>query len=40
MRKLPVELPGGCFSGGLTSVEAAMLTEAVLKVHTSQLVLL
>jgi superfamily II DNA helicase RecQ len=33
MRKLPVELPGGCFSGGLTSVEAAMLTEAVLKGH-------
>ncbi len=31
MRKLPVELPGGCFSGGLTSVEAAMLTDAVLK---------
>jgi superfamily II DNA helicase RecQ len=26
-----VELPGGCFSGGLTSVEAAVLTEEVLK---------
>ena len=33
LKKLPVELPGACFSGGLTAQKAAYLCENILKGH-------
>ncbi len=33
MQKLPVELPGACFSGGMTAFEASLLVDSIIKGH-------